>query len=40
MHPDIFEESLRPVRADRKMDGLPLPNRRIEVLPAGCRYEP
>lgn len=40
MYPSVFSESLRPVRADMMTDGLPLLNRRIEVLPAGCRYEP
>lgn len=40
MHSNIFSESLRLVQADMMTDGLPLPNRRIEVLPAGCRYEP
>lgn len=40
MYPSVFSESLRPVRADMMTDGLPLLNRGIEVLPAGCRYEP
>lgn len=40
MHSNIFSESLRLVQADMMTDGLPLLNRRIEILPAGCRYEP
>lgn len=40
MYPSVFSESLWPVRADMMTDGLPLLNRGIEVLPAGCRYEP
>ena len=39
MHSNIFSESLRLVQADMMTDGLPLLNRRIEILPAGCRYE-
>lgn len=39
MHSNIFSESLWLVQADMMTDGLPLLNRRIEILPAGCRYK-